>query len=73
MEVKLTEKGKNTGRVSVIRTIATMEIGEVWALQADGNPIANVRVNCSRYGQLSGKFFNVSPTSTGMIEIRRAR
>ena len=73
MEVIISEKGRNFGRISVSRTIATMEVGEVWALQQDGNPVGNVRVNCSRYGQLTGKFFNVRPVEGGMIEIRRAR
>lgn len=74
MEVRLTEKGKNTGKVSVIRTIATMEVGEIWALDCGLSPIENVRVNCSRYGQLSGKFFNVSgDRQVGVIEVRRAK
>lgn len=76
MEVILnTRSGKDEGRISVLRTIATMLPGESWAIEEGQVQLGYAQVCCSRYARLSGKSFTVnSPASLGgQIIITRNR
>lgn len=75
MEVITHSTGKDAGRVSVLRTIATMDPGETWSVQEGLTTAEYARNACSRYGRLSGKSFTVSApkANAGMIEIVRTR
>lgn len=50
----------NRGRISPIRTLRTMETGEVWETNTGEANFCSLRVICSRYGATTGKFFSVS-------------
>ena len=75
MEIIRHNTGKDAGRISVLHTIATMEVGESWAVE-DGLVVREYARNaCSRYAHLSGKAFTVNAPreNAGMIEITRTR
>ena len=75
MEVKYSTKGPNTGRISPLRTIATMAVDEVWETSREDVNYDSLRFTCSYYGRTSGKFFNVSSPveSEGLITVTRIR
>jgi hypothetical protein len=75
MEVITHNTGKDAGRISVLHTIATMDLGESWAIEEGLAVLEYVRNACSRYGHLSGKTFTVSSprANAGMIEITRTK
>jgi len=75
MEVIKHNTGKDAGRVSVLHTIATMAVGETWAVE-DGLVVREYARNaCSRYGHISGKAFTVNAPreNAGLIEITRTK
>lgn len=75
MEVIKHNTGKDAGRISVLHTIATMAVGETWAVD-DGLVVREYARNaCSRYGHISGKAFTVNAPreNAGMIEITRTK
>lgn len=75
MKIITHNTGKDAGRISVLHTIATMEVGETWAVE-EGHVVREYARNaCSRYGHISGKTFSVSAPkeNAGMIEITRTR
>ena len=62
MEIILTEKGKNKGRISVARTLASMKVGETWnASTADVDPFY-IRSACSKFRHTLSRDFTVSHT-----------
>ncbi len=75
MKVITHNTGKDAGRISVLHTIATMEVGESWAVE-EGQVVREYARNaCSRYSHISGKAFTVNAPreNAGMIEITRTR
>lgn len=75
MEVKYSIKGQNTGRISPLMTIATMEVNETWETSREEVNYDTLRFTCSYYGRTSGKFFSVSSPveSEGLITVTRIR
>ena len=75
MEIIKHNTGKDAGRISVLRTIATMAPGESWAVEEGLVVLEYVRNACSRYGHLSGKTYTVSSPreNAGVIEITRTK
>ena len=75
MKVIIHNTGKDAGRISVLHTIATMELGETWAVEEGPVVLEYARNACSRYGHISGKTFTVSSprANAGMIEITRTK
>lgn len=75
MEILTNLNGKAAGKISVLRTIATMEPGEQWETNEQEVLLAYAQQCCSKYGRLSGKSFTVnSPASLGgQIIITRNR
>ena len=75
MEVITHNTGKDAGRISVLHTIATMDVGETWAVEDSLVVREYARNACSRYGHISGKTFTVSSprANAGMIEITRTK
>lgn len=67
------EKGKAIGKISVLRTIATMQPGEKWHIAAGEAPIGYAQVCCSKYARISGKQYHVSSPAAleGAIVITR--
>lgn len=62
MEIIFTETGKNKGRISVARTLASMQVGETWiASTADVEPFY-VRHACSKLRHTLNRDFTVSHT-----------
>ena len=60
MEIIKHNTGKDAGRISVLHTIATLEVGETWAVEEDLVVREYARNACSRYGHISGKAFTVN-------------
>ena len=75
MKVITHNTGKDAGRISVLHTIATMEVGESWAVEEGPVVREYARNACSRYAHISGKAFTVNAPreNAGMIEITRTR
>lgn len=75
MEIIKHNTGKDAGRISVLHTIATMEVGESWAVEEGLVVREYARNACSRYSHISGKAFTVNAPreNGGMIEITRTR
>ena len=75
MEVITHNTGKDAGRISVLHTLHTMEVGETWNAPETEVVLEYARNCCSRYGHLSGKTFTVSSprANAGMIEITRTK
>jgi hypothetical protein len=75
MEIIKHNTGKDAGRISVLHTIATMEVGEIWPVE-DGLVVREyVRNACSRYSHITGKSFTVNAPreNAGIIEITRTK
>lgn len=73
MKIITNNKGKAIGKISVLRTIATMQPGEKWHIAAGEAPLNSVQVSCSRYARISGKQYHVSSPAAleGAIIITR--
>ena len=71
MQEVIADKGMAYGRVSPLRTIATMEVGETWVTATEAVNPASLRVAASRYGTLTGKRFSIYVNVTGDIEVKR--
>lgn len=65
----------HAGRISVLNTISTMEVGETWTTNMDEVQLPYAQVCCSRYGFFNDKRFTVSaPRSMkGSITIKRVK
>lgn len=62
MEILLTEKGKNKGRISVTRTLITLAVGESWETTTDDVDLNYLRVACTTMGRRMQREFSVSNT-----------
>ena len=73
MEIVYHTTGTHRGAVSVLNTIATMEVGETWQTNSSEVQLAYVQVCCSRYGWNTGKRFTVNAARrlNGQIIITR--
>ena len=72
MVVKFTEKGAQKGRISVMDSARTMSVGETWVLDIEGpRELVNVRVNCSRLGSETGRFYSVALKDKDSVVITR--
>lgn len=65
MQEIIAEKGMGFGRISPLRTIATMEVGETWNTNTETVQLSSLRAAASRYGMLVGKRFSIT-TGTGI-------
>lgn len=67
--------GKNIGQISVLNTIDTMEVDEIWETSVDEVKLGYVQVCCSRHGATTGKLFWVSAPkdANGKIIIKRTK
>ena len=74
MEIITHTSGKATGRISVLKTIETMAIGDIWVADPADVVTSTVQVACSEYGKLYNKLFKVSLVENpGKITITRKR
>lgn len=72
MEIIRHTSGKATGRISILKTIETMRIGEVWIADLADVVTSTVQVTCSEYGKLNNKQFSVSLVENeGKITVTR--
>lgn len=73
MEIIYHTTGSHRGAISVLNTIATMEVGEVWTTHVSEVQLPYVQVCCSRYGFLRGKRFTVQASRAldGQIIVTR--
>lgn len=72
MEIIRHTSGKATGRISILKTIETMRIGEIWVADPSDVVISTVQVTCSEYGKLHNKQFTVSLVENeGKVTITR--
>lgn len=73
--IRNTRSGKDNGQISVLRTIATMDVGEQWTTHEKEVNFGYAQVCCSRYARSSGKIFSVSSPAVleGQIIITRNR
>ena len=62
MEILLTEKGKNKGRISVTRTLITLAVGESWETNTNEVDLGYLRVACHNIGRRMSREFSVSNT-----------
>lgn len=73
MKVIRHKGGKAAGRVAIIDTLATMEVGDVWTIRAGQTSLTYAQQACSRYGFLTGRKYWCSSRQSagGRITIRR--
>lgn len=71
MQEIIAEKGMGFGRISPLRTIATMEVGETWNTNTDTVQLSTLRTAASRYGMLAGKRFSVAVGAGSDIVVTR--
>lgn len=62
MEIIYLNKGRGRGRISVARTLATMEAGETWATTTDKVDYDYVRMACSKLSRVLKRDFSVAHT-----------
>lgn len=62
MEILITEKGKNKGRISVTRTLCTLAVGESWETTTEDVDLGYVKVACTTLGRRMQRSFSVSNT-----------
>lgn len=62
MEIQITEKGKNKGRISVTRTLNTLAVGESWETTTEDVDLGYLRVACTTLGRRMQREFSVSNT-----------
>lgn len=75
MEIIRSEKGKNKGKISVARTLATLRKRERWEADAADLNIGYVRECASKLAKTMGREFSVSNTAemgTKIIIVRTA-
>lgn len=75
MEIIRSEKGKNKGKISVARTLATLRKREKWEADASELNIGYIRECASKLAKTMGREFSVSNTAemgTKIIIIRTA-
>ncbi len=75
MEIIRSEKGKNKGNISVVRTLATMRKREKWETDSSEVNIGYVRECASKMAKSTGREFSVSQTAelgTKIVIIRTA-
>ena len=72
MQIITHTTGKATGRICIIRTIETMQIGEVWIADPSEVVTSTVQATCSAYGSITGRQFTISLVENpGKITITR--
>lgn len=62
MEIQITDKGKNKGRISVTRTLSTLAVGESWETTTEDVDLGYLRVACTTLGRRINREFSVSNT-----------
>ena len=63
-----------TGRIRVLETLSSMEIGERWKIRQATLSVAYLRVTCSNYGKAVNKSFTVNaPAENKTITIIRTK
>lgn len=62
MEIIRSEKGKNRGRISVARTLASMRKLEKWETTTEEVDLDYVRIACAKLSRTSGRNYSVSHT-----------
>lgn len=63
MEIIRSEKGKSKGKISVMKTLATMRKREKWEADAADLNIGYVRECASKMAKIMGREFSVSNTA----------
>ena len=63
MEIIRSEKGKNKGKISVARTLATLRKREKWEADAAELNIGYIRECASKLSKTMGREFSVSHTA----------
>lgn len=63
MKIIRSEKGKHKGKISVARTIASLNKREKWTVDADEVKIGYVRECASKLSRTMGREFSVSNTA----------
>jgi len=72
MEIIRHTTGRSAGRISVLNTLETMRINDVWKVLPGEVSLSTVQTTCSEYGKLHGKQFTVSLVENeGKITITR--
>ena len=72
MEIIKHTSGKASGRISILNTIETMHVGDIWICDPGDIVLNSAKVTCSEYGKLHGKQFTVSLVENeGKITITR--
>jgi len=72
MEIIRHTTGRSSGCISVLNTIETMQVGDVWIADPAEVKISTVYTTCSEYSLLHGKQFNVSTKENeGKVTITR--
>lgn len=66
-------KFANSGKIAVIKTLRTMEVGETWEPSKNDVNFLALRVSASRYGASAGKFFSVLATDPEVIRVVRIK
>lgn len=64
MEIIRSDKGKNKGRISVARTLATMKKRERWETSTAEIDPDYARAACAKLSRTSGRDYSVSHTLT---------
>ena len=62
MEIIRSEKGKNKGRISVARTLVTMQTGDTWNTTTDEVDYDYARVASHKLSKALGRLYCVSHT-----------
>lgn len=72
MEIIRHTTGRSAGNISVLNTMETMHVGDIWVADpTEVNP-RTVYVTCSEFNSLYGKQFTVSTkTNEGKLTITR--
>ena len=73
MEIIRSEKGKNKGKISVARTLATLRKREKWEADASELKIGYIRECASKLAKTMGREFSVSNTSEMGTKIKIIR
>lgn len=63
MEIIYTEMGANKGRISVARTLATMNVGEAWEPTTDEVDAFYIRTACWKLNKTLKREFSVRHTA----------
>ena len=72
MEIIKHTTGRGAGSISVLNTIETMRVNDVWIADPAEVNTNTVYNTCSKYGELAGVVFRVSmKENEGKITIRR--